>query len=107
SKALQVVDADGFDGCSSNSGVWDRYLRLRFSDAVREDSHYRGDPFEEASEGLTLGSRMCRIAVSTEVRTTSKPRKTRSTPASEITRLPRITTPAFSTWSRMSSKVIS
>src|SRR5437899_402760 len=55
------------------------------------------------------GLRFCsdcrlRSAVSTEVSTTFSPKYTRSTPASEITSDPWITTPAFKTWSRISSR---
>src|SRR5258706_5667459 len=50
---------------------------------------------------------MERIAVSTEVSTTLSPTYTRSTPAMEMTRLPWITTPEFSTWSSTSSSEMS
>src|SRR5580765_7957228 len=51
-------------------------------------------------------SSTCRLrsAVSTDVSTTFSPTYTRSTPASEITSDPWITTPAFKTWSRISSR---
>src|SRR5260221_8662711 len=49
---------------------------------------------------------ICRLlrAVSTDVSTTFSPRYTRSTPASEITSEPWITTPELSTWSRISRR---
>src|SRR3954447_15107444 len=50
-----------------------------------------------------VGPLMCFIAVSTDVNTALSPRYTRSTPATEITTLPWTTTPALSTWSRMSN----
>src|SRR5260221_1341491 len=49
-------------------------------------------------------SSICKLlrAVSTDVSTRFSPRYTRSTPASEITSEPWITTPELSTWSRIS-----
>src|SRR6266853_113269 len=53
-----------------------------------------------------FSSAPCRLrrAVSTEVSTTFSPTYPRSTPASEITSDPWMTTPAFKTWSRISSR---
>src|SRR5579864_7464072 len=61
---------------------------------------------QDAAHFCLRFSSICRSfrAVSTEVSTTFSPRYTRSTPAREITSDPWITTPEFSTWSRISRR---
>src|ERR1700731_460786 len=80
------------------------------ADADRGKSTFRRVPKAAISQNaahLSLRfSSICRLlsAVSTDVSTTFRPRYTRSTPAREITSEPWITTPEFSTWSRISRR---